>query len=344
MASNSNQLQTPSPEQILERSRDTRPYTLPERLGRRLLQTGQMIIGRKEALAGLALNIRNRRMDMNRAAEYCRIMLNGHWTINNDAICFTNQDLANGQTRLMAVFLASETKPDIEVPFNVIVGLAPHPNYDGPRVRSGAQNLQLAEFDRASALAAAARLLVQYYNEVEAIPETSLLYLPSARTHCSVNKIMHAVETYPELQTSLNFVTQLRNHRSVVTPNVLTVMHHLAVEAANEVDASDAFIDAYPDFAYGTEDCGRQIADEFIGRLVDGVNLRAGTPLLSLREKLLRIKKGAQGKGSTTLPTDKLAMCIRTWNAWRADPTASFRKVYGLSTDGKRVIKMPTAS
>lgn len=340
-------LRVATPREIILRSRDTRPYTLPEMLGRHPLRTtDEVALGVQEAVAALELNTKNRPMDMHRAEEFSRLMLNGLWFKTEDPISFTNQELANGQTRMMALVLAATACPDIQVPFNLRVGIAPEVMLkatDNGRPRSTSQNLKLAAVSRAPEIAAAARLLVLYMNEVYTIPKDSMLYLPTARTHCSTAKVMHAISEYPELRESLEYVCSLSNYKLITTVNVLAVMHFLGKEAATLNPPTTEFVAAYPQFSYSQPEFSQQIVNEFMARLVDGIGLQANTPILKLRDKLLRVKQEAAGRGSTRLPTDKLAMCIRAWNAWRRNPTASFEKVYGISTSGSRQILMPEA-
>lgn len=334
-----------SAKDILDASKDARAYKLPAKLGRRPLRSGLMIFGRPEAEAALALNTHNRIMSMSRAEEYARIMLAGEWQLVNDAICFSNQELKNGQTRCMAIMLASEVFPEIEIPFHVMVGITPKARMDAQRPRSAAQNLQLEGYENAKALAAAARLFVQYANTIGGVEETDLLYLSASRTHCSPTKIEQAVtKEHRGLITSLQVINSVGTVYKITTPNVLTVMHYIGERAARETPAPAAFRAVYPEFDYSKPAVvARQIADEFITRLVTGVNLEHKTPIYSLREKLLRVKAETKNRGSTRLPSDKLAMCIRAWNVWRADPEQEFTRIYGLSTSKDRPLAMPVA-
>ncbi len=63
--------------------------------------------------------------------------------------------------------------------------------------------------------------------------------------------------------------------------------------------------------------------------------------MLQLRKRLLEVGKETKNRGSTRLPSDKLAMCIRAWNAWRENPNCEFTRIYGITTNRDRVIPMP---
>lgn len=70
----------------------------------------------------------------------------------------------------------------------------------------------------------------------------------------------------------------------------------------------------------------REAADHFIGRIIDGVSLRAGSPILYVRNKLINAGRGA-------LAGERVELIFRAWNLYRNNMSVNNKS--GIKLNGK---------
>ena len=98
-----------------------------------------MLVTPELAKKWLEKNTNNRKIRLKVVDSYARDMVNGRWTLNNDAITFDKDDvLTNGQHRLLAI-IKSETSQYMAVMY----GIEHNINMDRPVNRSVGDNLSI---------------------------------------------------------------------------------------------------------------------------------------------------------------------------------------------------------
>lgn len=106
----------------------------------------------------------NRVFRMNHAQNYADAMLRGEWTLGESIKFDVDQELMDGQHRLVGVVIAGETKPDIVIPFLVTYDMPVEAadNLDTGMRRTTPNQLQMRGEIQSLHLSAALRLLHLY--------------------------------------------------------------------------------------------------------------------------------------------------------------------------------------
>jgi hypothetical protein len=229
----------------------------------------------EEAATLLSHNDGNRRIAPPVVQRYKRDMINGHWQLNGQTIKIGNSGrLLDGQHRLAACVEA-------EVPFTAVLvrGLddSVFDTFDLGAKRSLADVLIDRGEINTSTLAATLR---QLWLLQKGLLQTRVV-------NPSVAEMLELLEAEPGIRRSVSLANRIRD---ISAPSLACALHYLFAERS-------------PDRA-----------DEFIGRLADGVALEARSPILVLREKLIRDKST---KKRSMADPEKAALFIKAWNAFR---------------------------
>lgn len=239
-------------------------------------------------LAGdlLATNFANNRtLRQPRVDSYAKQMESGHWTIAESAICFDQQGrLVNGQHRLTACIQANV--PFLSV-FMFGIDQAGILNLDTGYGRSMGQSLHILGISSATNIASIAEYISRW----------------NARK-----------TTAPHNQSGGSLMTRTER-AAFVTENEADLREAFAwgmsvyrVTTANRTSASLCYL-------LFKEVGGKEQAEEFFTRLVEGTMLEEGSPILLLLKRLST--SGSSRKRSQYNPWEQVYITIKAWNMWR---------------------------
>lgn len=171
-------------------------------------------------------HVNNRKLRKNKVAAWTRAMLNGTWTLTNDAICFGEDGtLYNGQHRLTAVVAAG-------IPIQMLVGrgldAGTFRHMDRGPGRTMSDHLTVASRRSAPLLAATLRLLV--------------VALDSSMTFSGVgdDEMWRFLDEHPDVEHSVTVANTEKSHVDC-GPTALAAAHWLIAQR-NGSDLADYFI------------------------------------------------------------------------------------------------------
>lgn len=227
----------------------------------------------------LERNTRNRKVRVSLAYQYADDMRNGRWEYNGDPIRFDKDGvLLDGQHRLLAIVDSGTTQK-----FHVIEGLEPHVQVtiDQGGKRSPSDQLTIRGIETNSTLAAAARIYVRW--------DTGRFFGDVKKNHITTPEIVEWVEGFPSLYGRLIDLST-RGYKAIPCAPAITLAVALRLHQIDEDDAT-----------------------EFFGLLRTGANLEAGSPILTLRERLFKFK----AEKVNITQRDMIAFFVVAWNAYR---------------------------
>jgi hypothetical protein len=231
----------------------------------------------------LDTNKKNRPISWRKVNDHVREMQAGNWRYNPaDALCFdTDGVLANGQHRLLAV-LDCELAQD----FLIATGVEPSVQdvMDNGLVRTTAHQLALSGYNDAKNLSALARVFLLWKNGTI----TSAMRRPSTVT---VKDFLE--KTDPQ---ALEFALAQAKRVASATP-LRAGIGGAAALAAYQLDPV--------------------AAQRFFDELIEGVNLDAHTPTLTLKNYLAR----HAALRTRFREPHQLWLLVSTWNSWRKGKT-----------------------
>ena len=231
-------------------------------------------------------NTHNRPLSQGDILKWATEMEAGNWQFNGEAIKIDiNGDLIDGQHRLHAVALQ---EPGMKIPFLVIRGLQPEAQktMDQGRKRSAADQLVLAGVNADGTLTAAIRVYLTY--------TTGILFRD--------NKYIAANITTP-------VIVQWGSENSDKVELIRRGIQYGKIR-----DRRPVVIAMY---AIVAEVHDTEKADEFFGRVLDGVGLELGSPILALRNRLDSLNGELARKDRQKISDrDLIASVIVAFNAW----------------------------
>lgn len=231
----------------------------------------------------------NRRFSETVADRYADEMLSGNWQLNHQGIGITIDGLlADGQHRLAAIIKADESRPGIKVPMMVTYDL---PADAGDTVDQGlrrqvAHVLSMRGEANSFNLAGALRL-VAFYESGQAPSGWSNFRLLSGATGEAV------LERHPEVRASVRYAA--RAHAGLALQTALAAAHYV--------------------IKMTTSDGQQHVADEFFKQLRTGENLTKGSPVLALRDNLLK-QKTRTGLARQRNSLEHFALIIKAFNSY----------------------------
>jgi hypothetical protein len=236
----------------------------------------------------LERNPANRSIKFNKVQDYAHDMKGGGWKFNGEPIIIARDGLLNdGQHRCAAVV---ESRVPVKVVMVFGVERETRETLDQGIARSPGDYLSMRGYSHQNNLAAIARMLWQWrtYGVLSVNRERS----PTR------GEIVSTVEANPGLVKSFVFVNR-PNARAIRSVSVLGFCHFAFKAVSNQV-AADYFMDA----------------------LIDGTELKAGDPILSVRNRLIADR-------SVLGTPEKAELLFRAWNAHRLEQTRVIFKVLG---------------
>lgn len=227
----------------------------------------------------LSRNTRNRGVSTNRVDQYAADMRRGNWVVNGEAIKIADDGtILDGQHRLLAILEA-----DTPVETLLIVGLPAEAQetMDQGRNRTLYEALKLRGEGEYTALAAALKVVTLY--ERDGVPFVGVLKAAPSNHEC-----FRTLDRNPGVRESVALAA--KHKVRWLSYSTLAGLHYLFAI----VDQDDA--------------------EDFVVKLTRGAELPAASPIYLLRERLLRAHTE---KHQALSPKAKMALVIRTWNAYR---------------------------
>lgn len=228
----------------------------------------------------LTRNPQNRHLRKTVFNNYARDMAAGRWVMNGETIKFdTAGNLLDGQHRLKAVTVAGQS-----IDMLVVTGLdaRAQETMDVGAKRTMADALSLRDEKNATVLAAVLRKIWLW---------TLGDYKFNSGVNPSTTECADLLAEHPEIRRSVDVALQVHQSFPVLPQSITGTAHHVFTG----IDPAEA--------------------TWFFARLGDGANLSAGSPVLSLRNRVL-----AERADRRRIPPHlRMAYLIRTWNAVRED-------------------------
>lgn len=237
----------------------------------------------------------NRNIRKTKLEQFAASMRAGAWKMTGEAIKFNIYgELVDGQHRLSAVQLAN-----VSVPMTVVRGVTAEAAnvLDTGNARTAGDVLKINDVTGASAVvAAAAKLLVSYY-------EGSLT--PGAKSSRAVtsDRVLEFCQTHPDF---VQMVEELQN----------TVKGKLYIPGSY-----------YHAAAYLMARADRDAMNEFTHKMANGIGMEEGSPLLTLRERMLSAKASREYHSAYTW----ISAILRAFNTWRRGETLARIIMYGAN-------------
>lgn len=248
----------------------------------------------------LAKNTRNRPLSELHVRRLMDEMSSGRWQYNGEAIKWSVDDvLLDGQHRLTALSRMPDEFPAI--PFLVVRGLptATQDTMDQGRVRTAADQMALDGLTNGKdgkVIAGAIRVHIEWAR--------GTLFMDRVNNKVSNPHVLEWAASHPTEPALMQSILTERIRRIKCRPSVtLAVLFHL-----HQIDGESA--------------------REFTTALTTGAGLDSGDPILTLREKLDRIKIQSLKMSDR----DYIALFVLAWNAWRTGRTMTkFQRPVGGS-------------
>lgn len=235
----------------------------------------------------LERNPANRKIKPAKVQNYAHDMKNGAWKFNGEPIIVANDGLLNdGQHRLAAIV-------DSQLPQKMLMVFGverdTRDTLDQGVARTAGDYLSMGGHGNTTRLAATARAVWQWrtYGFVHSMTR----FAPTR------SELLQTVVENPGIERSLNFVLR---------PNV------------NLLGSASAV--GFCHFAFST--INKAQADYFMDALIDGANLKAGDPILAVRNRLITDR-------SILKMAAKVELLFRAWNAHRLGQTRVLYRVSG---------------
>lgn len=231
-----------------------------------------------KAAKWLETNLDNRKIAPTVVSKYALDMIAGHWDVSQPIFFDMNDNLVDGQHRLMAVIEA-----DITVEMAIGRGFDPKVKIvlDTGRRRTFADLLHWMGEKNTNHLAAVVRMSWQWQN--------GYIYSSKGWGSFSHNGGLDFLEANPSIRKFVGMGTKMRNLLSVPTPVVAALAHRIY-----QIDAPDA--------------------DAFIAQIQMGQGLEQGMPTYAFRQ--FALNKQARPADSRPGREVYLACMIKAWNAY----------------------------
>lgn len=258
-----------------------------------------MTVDPELAQAWLDRNQHNRGMRWRLVAQYARDMSAGRWQLTGEPVKFDHSgNLLDGQHRLQAVVEANAV-----VPMLVVWGLSPATQQvmDTGAKRTTADALGLAGHHSTHALAATARLCMEWEEGRLARPTTSDRHARGNYTH---TEILAFIERNDDLPEAVNAAMAVKK-RTDLLPSVMGAAWW-RFSRINPVD------------------CG-----SFFSSLVNNITDGVGDPRHTLLSRLAMARRTKEPMSART----QMFMVCRTWNAWRTGEHLHLLKTNGNFPD-----------
>jgi hypothetical protein len=217
-------------------------------------------------------------------------MLNKKWMFNGETVTFDHEGtLRNGQHRLKAIIESSESQPIL-----IVTGVTPEAftTMDIGSRRNGGDILSIKNVKNSKSASSLCKFVFAYKNTI--YTETQ-----HANRTLSNTKIYTYYKTLTDSESSIEFGGRLSKDKDV-EPKVLS---------RNQLCG----------FHYLFSEKNKQHANEFLEGVFYGNNLDRDSPILAIRNRLLKARRNKNYK----IPNKEFIMIMTiAWNKWRNNEKA----------------------
>ena len=253
------------------------------------------------AMELLAANTNNRTVAAYVVDKYSRDMKAGVWRVNGQTIKIGKSGrLLDGQHRLHAGLQSGVTFPAI-----IVRGLdeGVFETFDLGARRSLADVLIDRDESNTSTLAAALRQVWLIENDL----------LTSQNASPTIAEMLETLDRHPAIRESVRFASRVKH---VTAPTLVVALHYFFTQKDS------------------------MLADTFVDRLIDGSGLGPKSPILKLRDQLMRARNEKKFKQSDP---ERAAWIIKAWNAFAEGRSLDHIKwqPYGTRAEAFPVIRSP---
>lgn len=229
----------------------------------------------------LKRNTRNRSLRQHKVEAYTAAMQRGEWRESRDPIEFDeDNNLINGQHRLSAIIKSGLT---IKNPIRTNVPADDMAVIDTGLSRKASDVLALTGHSNSTGLAAAAKTWYLWHT----IPSLTMLRAGSRVVNNEL--ILRVVEDQPDLLHSVEFINKYKNSFNLVPPAAMAAVHYEIVLKHS-----------------------RDKANEFFRELAEGFGLQPGSPILALRNVLIKSSTSVAKRATE----ERMAWLIHGFNKW----------------------------
>lgn len=237
----------------------------------------------------LELNSNNRSARTRISDQYAEDMRSGRWLYAAEPLKFdVDGILLDGQHRLLALASLAEELPDFSIKFMIVTGLDRQSQtvMDQGAKRTAGDNLSMDGIRNANEVAAAARTYILW--------STGRMFTDqrSATARVGNTEAQEWVLSNPDFVEDCGYSLKFRKDIDVSAR-----LYMAAYTTFRKIDA--------------------EAAQEFFSMWATGANLSVGHPVLTLRDKLGRIRRDK----TKLSDRDALAMVVTSWNAFRSGRT-----------------------
>lgn len=249
----------------------------------------------KQAQLWLSKNTKNRNVSPRTVEYYQRMIKDGKWQVNGESIKIAdNGTLLDGQHRLEAI-----SKANVPVQTAVTRGLpvSTFLTLDAGRCRSPGDYLKINGCSGNTKILAAAARVAMYFDK-----NTGKFF--SHKNKIAPYEVVEFVEKNKGLFNIMEFHDQMK-----------------------EITSSSLFGGCI--YVFGQID--REATDSFFNSLRTGANLKVGSPVLTLRNRLIAVRK--EGRAGSAYQRLIISYFVSAFNAYRAG-----RKMANMSYSADRDI------
>lgn len=241
----------------------------------------------------LASNTNNRDIRPRTVAGYARDMKSGEWSVNGEAILFSEDDrLIDGQHRLSAIVKAGV--PIVSLVVRGISAPDAQETVDRQAKRTLSDAMRFRGMRNCATYGAAANLILPAIRNGRLT--TNADYRPTQK------EALAFVERYQdELAAGVVVADRIKKEGGFLIP-ALAASLYVLMAAEDEADAT-----------------------EFFTMLATGVNLGPGNPILALRRRLIQNRDSGNARNNLSR-TFVSAITVKAWNAWRRGETVQTLK------------------
>jgi len=229
-------------------------------------------------------NPKNRNISDVNLANYSRMMRNGDWMLNGEAVIIQSDGIiANGHNRLNAIIRAG-----VPVDILVIEGVSPEAfvTYDSGQKRKASHVLQMEDIPNSKNIAA--------------VVTSVAIYRDALKRNGSFNTYIRPSNL--EISAEYNKNPQLYQ----LACKLACRTNHICTISSIGMVYAYALIDGNRDY---------DSVEYFCEKLATGRMLEIGDPVLALRETLIRAKSEKQSSNSSKTSNWYKSVCIAAWNA-----------------------------
>jgi len=227
----------------------------------------------------------NRRFYPRLAQEYASRMARGEWLFTHQGMGMSREgELLDGQHRCEALLIVAQTQPEYSIEVELTYDLPPEARrvLDTGRRRTVSDHLQMEGEVNTLTLAATARLCILYDSEVPASEWRDVW--PSA------DQAIDYLEKFPEVRAAVR-------------------LGHVVAQSTKFMLAAGA--------AAAIHVCAREWPNADLSLFLDGLktgeDLPAGSPILVLRNFLIRQAQDSKRKRNSM---EHMALFVKAWNSW----------------------------